>query len=132
MHAIKDFLLSFPPGFFPLLAAALGLSAFQQKIHKWISYQKSWFKVTVSVVLSSLLVLLPHWIGLLQGDKNLLGAYTAEVFTVMSVFYNFLLKEKNQLNVDLSPDEIATPVLPQQPTEQPAQAETAAEFGPQA
>lgn len=128
MHAIKDFLLSFPPGFFPLLAAALGLSAFQQKVHKWISYQKSWFKVTVSVALSSLLVLLPHWIGLLQGDKNLLGAYTTEVFTVMSVFYNFLLKEKPQLNDDLTPD--APPLVEPRPEVQPAPVDSAAQFAP--
>lgn len=130
-HNLKSFLESFPPGVFPLLAAAMGLSALQLKLHKWLSIQSPKVKVSISALLSACMVLLPHWIGILQGDKNLLGAYTAEVLSVMSLFYNLILKETDQLNVDMSPDEIVTPEPPVPLVEQPAQPEPASDFGPQ-
>lgn len=125
MQTIKNFIDSFPPGVFPLLAAALGLSAMQQKLHHWLSIQNAKVKMTITIVLSILVVLLPHWIGILQGTKDMLGAYSTMVLSAMTIFYHFLIKEVPDLNVDLSPDEV---VLPTETVEQPVQEETAANF----
>lgn len=130
MHDIKHFVESFPPGVFPLLAAALGLSAFQQKLHHWLSVQSGRIKMLISVGLSILIVLIPHWIGILQGNTDLLGAYSAEVLSGMTVFYTFLIKETPQINADLSPEQIVVPDPPVAPVQTPAlpEIDTAADF----
>lgn len=125
MHNIKQFIESVPPGVFPLLAAALGLSAFQQKLHHWLSVQSGKLKMTISMILSVLIVLLPHWIGILSGNKYLLGAYTTEVLSAMTIFYTFLIKESSQINEDLSLDQI---VIPEPPVAEPVPEETVANF----
>lgn len=101
MHELKQFIESFPPGVFPLMAGAFGLVSLQTRIHKWLSVQSPRIKVTISLVLGSMLVVIPHWIGILQGNKNLLGAYGAEVLTVMNYAYNWLLREKPLIDTDL-------------------------------
>jgi hypothetical protein len=137
MEAIKTFVNSLPAGLIPLILASPLISVFQSKIHKWLSVQSSKVKMLISLVLSILVVLIPHWIGLLKGDATLMGAYTSAFLTGMTLFYNFILKEKPSLDVDLSPNVIAVPETLPEPTAQtaPAQtapAETAAEFGPEA
>lgn len=124
LHTIKQYIDSVPPGVFPLLAAALGLSAFQQKLHKWLSVQNSKLKMLISIVLSIAIVLLPHWIGILSGGKDLLGGYTTMVLSAMTVFYHFLIKETPDLNVDLAPDVLIEPTLQPEPVVE----ETAANF----
>jgi len=130
LHAIKSFVESFPPGLFPLLLAIPALSVFQSKIHKWLSVQSPKVKVFISLVLSTLVVLLPHWIGILNGDKNILGAYTTMVLSGMSLFYNWVLKEKPQLDAALAPETVNVPEL-KQPETPPAPAEPVSDFGPQ-
>lgn len=129
MDAIKDFVNSLPPGLLPLLLAAPAVSVLQSKIHKWLSVQSSRVKMLISLVLSVLVVLLPHWIGLLQGDVTLMGAYGSSFLTGMTLFYQFILKEKPKLDADLAPEQVAVPEP--KPVEQPAPVDSAAEFGPQ-
>lgn len=130
MNGIKDFFLNLPPGLVPLLLSAPALSVFQAKLHKWISVQSPKVKLLISVALSTLVVLLPHYIGILNGSAELLGAYTTAVLSVMTMFYQFILKEKPKLDADLTPD--VPPVIEPKPLEvQPAPKETASEFGPQ-
>lgn len=131
MNTVTNFFLSLPPGLVPLLLAAPALSVFQTKFHKWLSVQNSKLKLLISIVLSTLVVVLPHWIGVLHGSASLLGAYTTAVLSAMTIFYQFLLKEKPQLDADLTPD--APPLVETKPpVVQPVQGETAAEFGPEA
>lgn len=106
---IKTFVESLPSGVFPLLAASLGLSAFQQKLHTWLSVQSRKIKQTISIILAVLIVLLPHGIGVLAGNAQVLGAYTAMVLAAMTVFYNFLIKETPAINADLGTAAVQAP-----------------------
>lgn len=80
------------PEILPLLVSALGLSAFQVKIHKWFSVQSDKVKQAITVILSVAAAGIPTLLGWLSTNPTALGAHATFVFTGMTLLYRFIVK----------------------------------------
>lgn len=76
----------------PLIVAALGLSAFQVKINKWFNLQSDRVKVSITGLLSALAAGIPLALGWLTANPEFFGAYTSVIFLTMTFAYRFIIK----------------------------------------
>lgn len=114
----------------PLIVAALGLSAFQVKINKWFNLQSDRLKVTITGVLSVLGAGIPLALGWLSSNPEFLGAYSAVVFSTMTFAYRFVIKPTTCLIEDAKnyragvESQVATPADPNTQVIEPGSAST--------
>jgi hypothetical protein len=116
MQAFHNFINLFPSATFPLMLAAFGLPALQQKLHHLLKIQSGKTKILLSGLLSLSLASLPVALGFLHENLKVLGGYTALVFTIISYVYQFLIKETPSVAIDLgmavpAPQLVVAPIV---------------------
>lgn len=92
LHSIVQAYQSIPPDTIALIAGAVGLSAFQQKLKNWLELNDPKVLVLLTTTFSLAAAIVPAALGYLGSNPGAIGAHTAAIFTGMTLAYRYVIQ----------------------------------------